>query len=571
MNESEIKVREALDALLEEELSAVLTGLATLGDPIYLLGLVVEKSYSNGDLNTGDNLINSMSVLIPKLLKMELKGEVAMTPESVDIAAKALSFGLAYYCLRDAIFYSYAEHEPVSFLSDGFTFDVRYRDPTILRQFSLEHHIFVLNSIENKKYNRLDLSETLKLLEGTIEWDIDNPSVQKVMESIDFEAESKMGYLFEYLPRNGENDMGGFSYRQYFTVALELLKLSLYVRYYSKANSLPSVITYSLDELAVATSKGTGIPVKQCVLILRAIARASESTLVYVSSTKILLFAWAFSLKDLLGRGLRDLALRKPDTFVANIAGPIGDALVTEVVDYFNAFRNFRALPEIDLQKYSKTLPDIDILACSYEPSLGFHVFICEAKNNLPGSWAKERLKSVGEDGFITKALDQIAKIKEFLNTSDGNQLLHNEIRKLFKHLDFKTLFPTGFCVTINGLIITSQTCGMFLQEQKISIVSSDLLRHILRASDGDVNYMLACLKELGPTIDQTYEVTNFDATVRNVPVRFDACKPISMLKFSRHSYLSENIDKKLEKDSLQSGYRFIDTIDFSSAQTEEK
>lgn len=571
MNQTEIKARAALDALLEEELSAVLAGLATLGDPIHLLGLVVEKTYSDGDLNAGDNLINSMSVLIPKLLKMELKGEFAKTTESVEIAGKALSFGLAYYCLRDAIFYSYAEHEPVSFLSDGLAFDVRYRDPTILRQFSLEHHIFLLNSIGAKKNNSLDISEILKLLEGTVEGDVNNPSVQKVMDSIDFEAEWKMEHLFEYLPRDGEIDMGGFSYRQYFAVALELLKLSLYVRYYSKANSLTSVITYSLDELSVAITKGIGIPVKECVLILRAIARASESTLVFVSSTKILLFAWAFSLKDLLGRGLRDLALRKPETFVANIAGPIGDALVKEVVGYFNAYRNFRAIPEVDLQKYSKTLPDIDILACSYEPSLGFHVFICEAKNNLPGSWAKDRLKSVGEDGFITKALDQIAKIKEFLNTSEGHQLLYDEIRKLFKHLDFETLFPTGFCIIINSLIITSQTCGMFLQEQKTAIVSSDLLRHILRASDGDVNYIRACLIDLGPTIDQTYEATNFDATIRNVQVRFDTCKPIAMLEFPQHSYLSERIDKKLEKDSLQSGYRFIDTINFSSAQNEEK
>lgn len=571
MNQTEIKARAALDALLEEELSAVLAGLATLGDPIHLLGLVVESRYSDGDLNTGDNLINSMSVLIPKLLKMEPKGEIATTPESAKIASEALSFGLVYYCLRDAIFYSYAEHEPVSFLSDGLTFDVKYRDPTILRQFSLEHHIFLLNSIGSKKNQMLDVPEKLKLLKGTVEWDVKNPSVQEVMESIDFEAELKMEHLFEYLPRDGEIDMGGFSYRQYFAVALELLKLSLYVRYYSKANSLSSVITYSLDELTEATSKGLGIPVKECVLILRAIARASESTLVFVSSSKILLFAWAFSLKDLLSRGLRDLASRKPETFVANIAGPIGDALVKEVVGYFNAYRNFRALPEVDLQKYSKTLPDIDILACSYEPSLGFHVFICEAKNNLPGSWAKERLKSVGEDGFITKALDQIAKIKEFLNTSEGNQLLYDEIRKLFKHLDFKTLFPTGFCVIVNSLIITSQTCGMFLQEQEIAIVSSDLLRHILRASDGDVNYIRACLIELGPTIDQTYEVTNLEAKIRGIPVRFDMCKPIAMLEFPQHSYLSESIDKKLEEDSLQSGYRFIDTIDLTSAQKEER
>ena len=90
----------------------------------------------------------------------------------------------------------------------------------------------------------------------------------------------------------------------------------------------------------------------------------------------------------------------------------MGKGLVEKVKSKFEQYPNYKVYSNVKLNKFDPKLPDIDLLAISYEPSLGFHVFVGEVKNNLPVVWGKDYLKAKGVKGFITKAISQIETIK---------------------------------------------------------------------------------------------------------------------------------------------------------------
>jgi hypothetical protein len=296
------------------------------------------------------------------------------------------------------------------------------------------------------------------------------------------------------------------------------------------------------------------------VRILRDIATSSRGTFIYLpSENKYYLLPFSFSLKDGIGAILKLFALRNSDKFSAECGIAIGKSLVEKIASYFSKFSNFRVLKDIPLTRFSTNLPDIDLIAVSYEPSLGFHFFIAEVKNSLPAIWAKDYLKSVGKKGFVDKAITQINKINEFMKTENGLLMLKDICQELFRHLDLKGLFPTGFCIILNNMIITSQSIGMFYPKLKLTIINEDILREILQKSDGDVNFIQFYLHHLHEALDGCYKILTNEVAINNINITYDSPSLLHILAIPQNNYLSTNRLEELEKESLRTGYRFID------------
>lgn len=556
-----MEIRKKVDDLIEAELERIIELIQPTEDTIRLIFELVESQYREGNFLAGEGLRPALDVYIPKIIKKIKPGKHTATLNE-DEWLNLFQFASTYYHLRDIIFLSFDNIESVDWSEQGDEITAIIQDSTFNQQLAYEQQIFALNSATSPSDSHIDQDKLLKLTEGTERWDQSNPSVQKALTYIESETNWKIQHFFSHIPAECELDLGKYKYCEFYKVYWHLLLFSLYERAYSKANNLSCVIKFSEQEIVGAISQNTNLPKDTCSYILRDIASSSRGTFNYLKDTNsYLLLPFSYSLKDGIAAILKQQASRDSDGFSANFAKIIGDSLVTKVSNTFAQFRNFRVEKEIILQSYDPLLPDIDVLALSYEPSLGFHAFVCEVKNNLPATWAKEYLKTKGKKGSVTKALDQAQKLKQFLKTEDGINLLQNLISKNFSSLDLKKLFPTGYCITIDFLIVTSQSMGMFFPEKTTTIINNDMLHHIASRSDGDTNYILWHLWNMDKAISQSYEETIETKTINNIKINFSSCRISGYFKLDQHSYLSNGTLENYEKESLETGYRYIDTL----------
>ncbi len=147
--------------------------------------------------------------------------------------------------------------------------------------------------------------------------------------------------------------------------------------------------------------------------------------------------------------------------------------------------------------------------------------------------------------------------------------MLIDIILKEFTHLELQKLFPIGFAVLKDFIIISSQSIGMFNEDKKISIISSPLLRKMVKASDGDVNYIKGCLRTLKETIDQSYTKTSSEIRINDYSICFDIGSIKHFLYFPEHKYLSTNELENLERDSAETGYTFVGNLDQNPPKNE--
>lgn len=552
------ELRKIVDDSIENALEDLVKKTGASKSSIMFIGEFVEGLYKNGNFGAGENCRPVLDILIPKLLEN-------ITPKENNFhdipLIEAVEFSGAFYSLRDLIYISFAAPSSIEFTGDKNDIKISVKDSTIFRQFVCEVQAFSLNSRCSDE-RVLNLDEVVSLLLGTNPWDSNDPNVAKVLASIEIETDWKIKHYFSHIPENSCIDLGGYLYSEFITVYKQLLYLSLYERYYSKANNLSCVITYEEKELIGALKENTGIDVNKCEKILQDIASSSRGTFNYFySDNTYYLFPFSFSLKDGISAILKQYAQKDSDAFSAHCAGAIGDSLVSKVSGYFGSFKNFHVFKEILLQGYNTDLPDIDCLIVSYEPSLGFHFFVCEVKNNLPASWAKEYLKATGKKGFVEKALSQSGKILDFLKTDDGAELLRQKAMQAFPQLNMEALFPTGFCGVVDSLIVTSQSIGMFFPDTSTTIISDDLLRQIVSKCDGDVNFIQHHLHHLNESLDSCYSIATETINASGVKITYPTCQLVGFLEISQNKYLSNGIFENIEKESLRTGYRFIDSI----------
>ena len=183
-------------------------------------------------------------------------------------------------------------------------------------------------------------------------------------------------------------------------------------------------------------------------------------------------------------------------------------------------------------------------------------------KNNLPANWAKDYLKGAGSKGYLEKALQQIEKVKLFLSSEDGAQFLRMTAVDLFSHLAIDRLFPTGFVLLVEYIIVTSQNIGVSFPDEKTVIVDADLLQHIIEQSDGDINYMQSTLRQWHATVDESYKLSKMNTEAMGRTIEFDVAEFRNLIRLTPNAYISDGTFRSIEAHSLESGYRYIDTLE---------
>jgi len=556
------EVRKLIENAFESELKKITDRLIKTSDPLLYLSEAVELAYKSGNFPLGEQLRCGNEIISERLLKKsELNSNFDKTPDIKKLLPDLL-LGSHYWSVRDKVYYSYANHGSVKWKKADNNICIELNDKSIFRQLASEIQTFRLNSISSKN-KKNTFSNATDLLKDTISFDFSDQNVIDAAESIESEIEWKMSYYFSYVPEDSSIEIRGYLYSEFISVYKVIMFYALYERHYSTANSVSSVITYTEDEIANAIQQNNPeISIKKINKIISDISLSSRSTLIFLKKeSKYYLSSFSFTLVDIISNFLRLHAQSEPDNFSSNIAHIIGKGLVLKLKLSFEQHKNYRVLCDVKLNKFDLKLPDIDILAISYEPSLGFHLFIGEVKNNLPAVWAKDYLKASSKNGYITKAISQVNIINEFLSTEQGERYLLDLIRINFKELNLKRLFPHGFCVIKDKLIITSQSVGMFFPEVNIPIIDGDTLCHIIDASDGDTNYIQYHINKYDEIIDECTEECREEMTIGGYNLQYDAMKINKFFGMVEHSYISNGTFEKLEQESLDSGYTMAGSL----------
>ncbi|MGI2159758.1 hypothetical protein [Shewanella baltica] len=555
-------VRKIVENAFESKIKEITNRLIKTRDPLLYLSEAVESAYKSGNFPLGELLRCGNEIITERLLKnAESLNEFEKKPD-LEMVFADLLLGANYWAVRDKVFYSYANPDSVTWEKSGGDIRIELNDDSIFRQLVSERQTFRLNSIssKNKKHS---FSNAIDLLKNTKPFDFSNKNVVNAAKLIESEIEWKLSYFFSYVPEDSSIEIRGYLYSEFIGVYKVLMFYALYERHYSMANGISSVITYTEYEISNAIQQQIpDISIEKIKKIIEDISLSSRSTLIFLrKESKYYLSALSFTLVDIISNFLRLHAKCEPDHFSSNIAHLIGNGLVLKIKESFEQHKNYRVLCDVKLSKFDEKLPDIDVLAISYEPSLGFHLFIGEVKNNLPAVWAKDYLKASSKNGFITKAISQANIINDFLSTNQGERYLLDLIKTNFKHLDLKKLFPHGFCVVKDKLIITSQSVGMFFPEKNIPIIDGDTLCHIIDGSDGDTNYIQFHINGFDKIVDECMEKCQEEMTLGDYNIQFDSVKIDKFFGLAQHTYISDGTFEQLELDSLESGYTMAGSL----------
>ncbi|MEM5534633.1 hypothetical protein [Pseudoalteromonas arctica] len=561
MSESN-SVRKIIENVFESELKEISDRLIQTSDPLLCLSETVELAYKSGNFPLGELLRCGNEIISERLLNNpQINSNSEDKPDYKSLLSDLL-LGANYWGIRDKVYYSYANQGSIIWNKTDNNINIELRDDSIFRQLVSQRQTFTLNSASPKNKN-YSFANAVELLKNTRAFDFTDQNVIDAAESIEKEIEWKMSYFFSYVPEDSSIEIRGYLYSEFISVYRVIMFYALYERHYSMANDISSVITYTEAEIGSAVQdQHPNISIGKINKIISDISLSSRSTLTFLKNeSKYYLSPISFTLVDIISNFLRLHAQNQPDDFSSNIAHIIGNGLVFKIKKTFEQHKNYRVLCDVKLNKFDYTLPDIDLLAMSYEPSLGFHLFIGEVKNNLPAVWAKDYLKASSKNGYITKAISQVNIINEFLNTEQGEVYLLNLIKSNFKDLDLKVLFPHGICVIKDKLIITSQSVGMFFPEADIPIIDGATLGHIIDASDGDTNYIQFHVNKYNEIIDDCIEKCKEKVSVGGYNIQYDAVKIANFMKLAEHAYISDGTYEKLEQESLESGYTMAGSI----------
>jgi hypothetical protein len=566
---SQAEIREYFDELLEKGLFSHLGKLHKGKGIVELIGEVIEYAYKENP-GHGEQLRSGLDFLMPEILnnggKQDSDNRLSI---DVDDIVAACIFSSHYRQTRDLIFCSFRSPEAISWELTEKRIKITVKDRSFFRQIACETQTFFMNSMTSFAGHTVEKAE--KLCENTKYWDMDDPKVLKLLDLLENEAEIKIAHYFDYLPRNSSVDIGGFTYADFIKVFKSSLIVALYERLWNSLHKSGSVVSYLASDLAKMYGMTTGLDETICQRILKDLSTASRGTLNYIASTdKYLLFPTSFTLVDHIAEILKQFARRDEKGFSSGCAALIGSALVKKVASYFRVYPNFRVITEVNLQKFDRSLPDIDVLSLSYEPTFGFQVFVCEVKNNLPATWAKEHLKQSDKKGALIKAFKQIERLKQFLNSEKGARLLYSIVKQAFSDLDIKALLPTGFMAAINFMIVTPQNIGVLMPTGDTVILNEDFLRHLIQKSDGDSIYLKYHFDRINTLLDDSYDVVSDSFIINGIEVKYDRPSLKHVIGFSENQYLSTGMLKAIEREGFETGYTYINTLNIDARSDDE-
>ncbi|MCJ2877491.1 hypothetical protein JUM41_24920 [Rhizobium pusense] len=534
LRDFESQLDEALDAL--PSLRWASTSALRMASELYEIGAIKNGIDSVGYIDRGYSILASHLVAGVNGYRADVARETDLQQMINDLA-----FASHYYMIREYLYYSYNVPGSMSWsFADG-RVEIRFGDKSIPRQFFTVHNDQLLGS----QYHFRDFNhseEIVRLLKDEPEGVI-TPNFEAADPLMRQEADLKLAAYFSLIPPDSQIDLGGYTYQQFFNVYRMLLTKALYHRYLARAQDAVGAIYMPEQDLLAGIQEELGIAPDTAQRILQDLVYDRNATAGKVDAScfsltregetggRIVMRPHHFAIAEGLANMLRVIAQRRPNTFLEQVSNEIGSAFVRRVKAAWEA-EGFICHSEVSLREFDATLPDIDLLVISVEPTLGYVIFVCELKCPVPPRWAKDQLKVLNKDS-VSKAFRQVEVLRRFIRTEGGLRLLSRMLPKE-GHPNFE-----GFAVTLDHLVITSDNAGMFFGSESTKVINFRTLERLLRRSDGDMALIQHVLETYNEHADEALVTTMAEFQVGSLAVAYEGVTASALLEFPQGNWRS--------------------------------
>lgn len=453
-----------------------------------------------------------------------------------------LVFASHFYMIREYLYYSYNVAGAMSWSFQNGRVEIRFADKSIPRQFFTVHNDQLLGS----KHHFRDFNHSEEILcllkdepEGVVTSNLE--TAEPLMRE---EADLKLAAYFSLISPDSQIDLGGYTYEQFLSVYRMLLMKALYHRYLARAQDAVGAVYMPETDLLHGIEEDLGIGPDTARKILKDMVYDRDATAGRVDASyfslmregepdgRIVMRPHHFAIAEGLVNVLRVIAQRRPNTFLEQVSNEIGSAFVRRVKSAWEA-EGFICHSEVSLREFDASLPDIDLLVISVEPTLGYMMFVCELKCPVPPRWAKDQLKVLNKDS-VSKAFRQVEVLKRFIQTEDGMRFLSQMLPKE-GHPHFK-----GFVVGIEHLIITSDNAGMFFGAESTRVINFRTLERLLRRSDGDLALIQHVLRTYAEHADEALVTKMIEFQLGSLSVAYEAVTVSPLLEFPQSHWRSD-------------------------------
>ncbi|MER8600509.1 hypothetical protein NKH09_21865 [Mesorhizobium sp. M1339] len=452
-----------------------------------------------------------------------------------------LAFASHYYMIREYLYYSYNVPGSMSWSFQDGRVEIQFADKSIPRQFFTVHNDQLLGSQHHfRDFNHSE--EIMRLLKDEPEGVV-TPNVEAANPLMQAEVDLKLAAYFSLIPPDSQIDLGRYTYEQFFNVYRMLLTKALYHRYLARARDAVGAIYMPEKDLLDGIREELGIEPDTAQRILKDLVYDRDATAQRVDASyfslmregepggQIVMRPHHFVIAEGLVNMLRVIAQRRPNTFLEQVSNEIGSAFVRRIKAAWEA-EHFICHTEVSLREFDATLPDIDLLVISVEPTLGYVTFVCELKCPVPPRWAKDQLKVLNKDS-VSKAFRQVEVLRRFIRTEDGIRFLARMLPKE-GHPNFE-----GFVVTLDHLVITSDNAGMFFGAESTKVINFRTLERLLRRSDGDMALIQHVLWTYAEHADDALVTTMVEFQVGSLAVAYEGVTASALLEFPQGSWRS--------------------------------
>lgn len=553
----------SFETALDEAL-ARLPSLQCSGREALALALnVVDVAYGTS-LAHALSMKDGLRILAPKYVVAKGAGR----PKIEDVVSD-LNFAWHYYNLRELLYFSYNAPSAVSWDFVDSTVTIRIVDSSIVRQYFSTANRQFLESHE--LFHAYDGASKIEVLLGSTYPEGTAPASEQLSLLIEQEIDRKLSTYYALLQEDSDIDLGGYSYAEFICIYKQLLGNALIHRYQGNFHHRSGAVHIKLSEYLRPLSEVTSIPVDKCRRILREMTFAPDDAKRNIESSYFAMFELdaddvAFVPSDFLNCDgivalLRVVALRRPEHFLANVSGPLGQSLVERVASAFSN-QGFRVKTNVRLSHLDASLPDIDVLAVSEEKTLGYRIYLCEVKNPLPPVWAKDHLRVLHEDS-IPKSFKQLDQVMEFLGTDIGKGFLRSMLPT-----DGLPVFGQEFLTIMSAMVVTSHNSGMFFGDRNHLIVDFRSLERILSRSDGDVVYVDWATTQLRKIADEYAETIEVSVDIGGLKVEYDGVTIRRLADLPQNKYRSVGLDVAIAQDFVAEGHHPFDCLSDSALPT---
>lgn len=542
--EADLKARiqvfeQQLDAALAQRPIMFWDANATLG----LVAELCEVAAARQDAPLGpEALYRGVAILAPRLVSGQT-GHVpeADNPDDIKQALADLIFAGHYYMLRELLYYSYNAVGAVDWSFGEATIDLRYADRSIPRQFFTIFNDMVLGSAELFKSFDEDREKIRQLLANEPEG-VATPNLLAAGEIIGREVKLKLSAYFSLIAPDSDIDLGGYRYRDFLKLYSGLTAKALYHRYMARDRDAVGAIYLPEADLvaeAAADLKTSNAVIRAILsdIVFDQTATADRLDGSYFSLMRedgphgrIIMRPHHFATDEGLVNLLRVVAQRRPQTFLHSVSNTLGAAFVQHVRRSWEA-QGFTCHAEVSLRDIDTTLPDIDLIVVSEEPTLGYVIFVCELKAPVPPKWAKDQLRVLNKDS-VSKAFRQTDALRSFLATQAGAEFLARIVPRQHPYFE-------DFVVTVQHLIITSDNGGMFFGDENTEIINYRTLDRLLRRSDGDMALIQHVLATYNEEADGAVVTVTNEVAIGATTVRYEAVTTSPLLEFPQGEWRS--------------------------------